>query len=132
VNASQRPEDEALAAFCEELPGLVEAADRHGLGSTLRQILAQVRAGQPVASQLGALGIPDPDENGRRVGGNRGPGQTTPGGAGPRVEGVSGHSVDEVYTCPAGRCWRRVRREPGGPVPKAYCQVFEQPLAPKS
>jgi hypothetical protein len=130
VNASQRPEDEALAAFCEELPGLVEAADRHGLGATLRQILVQVRAGQPVAMRLGELGIPDPYEDGRPV--PRGPVQTAPGTAGHRVEGVSGHSVDEVYTCPAGRCRRRVRREPGGPVPKAYCQVFEQPLAPKS
>jgi len=124
VSAGQSNESEVLAQFCEALPTLAEAPARYGLGRKLDRILREARRGQPVAPLLEELGVPLGPQ-----GRPRGP---SPGSA-PRPSHTElpwavGHNADEVYLCPVGRCRRRVRREPGGPVPVTNCAVYDQPL----
>jgi hypothetical protein len=106
--------DDHLAAFCRTLPQLRAAAGRQGLSAELSAVLADVRAGSPVAELLPRLGIPaDALRSGYQA-----------------VLGLSGRPTGEVYTCPWGACERAERRQPGGPIPDERCWVLDEPLRP--
>jgi hypothetical protein len=106
--------DDHLAAFCRTLPQLRAAAGRQGLSDELAAVLADVRAGSPVADLLPRLGIP--------ADALRGGYQSVPG--------LRGRPTGEMYACPWEACDRAVRRQPGGPVPDERCWVLDEPLRP--
>jgi hypothetical protein len=104
--------DDQLAAFCRTLPRLRVAARSQGLSAELDAVLAEVRAGAPVAPLLPRLGIPaDVLRSGYQA-----------------LPTLAERSAGEVYTCPRGACGRSVRREPGGPVPDERCWLIDAPL----
>src|SRR3990170_395714 len=97
--------DDHLAAFCRTLPQLRVAARRLGLAGELTAVLAEVRAGAPVAELLPRLGIPADTLRGPQFGGTSY--QTLPS--------LDGRPTRGALTCPWEACGRIVRREPGGP-----------------
>jgi hypothetical protein len=104
--------DDHLAAFCRTLPQLRVSARSMGLSGVLDAILAEVRAGAPVAPLLPRLGIPaDVLRSGYQP-----------------LPSLPGRSTGELHTCPRDACGRWVRREPGGPVPDERCWLIDAPL----
>ena len=107
--------DEHLPAFCATLPRLRAAVARHGLADELARVVAEVRAGAPVAELLPRLGIPaDVLRSGEPTGVPSLP--------------VYGRPVHEVHVCPWDGCARAVARQPGGPIPDERCWITDRPL----
>lgn len=104
-------DDPDMSALCSQLGALRRAVHGTPLAEALADGLTAVRDGAPAAPLLARLGIAPAGQDR-----DAWCGAATVAGLG------SGHSHDERYGCPAGRCGRAVVREPGGERP--HCLVL--------
>lgn len=103
---------DSLSWLCANYQDLLVLAEAASCGGQLADLLRRARAGADVTGELRAL-LRQAD----------GPELTV---RGIELPGIAARSAGETYRCPEARCSRKVRREPGQPVP--WCAVDDKDL----